>query len=182
MAGVAQSILWSVFSPIPADDGPVGVIPFVIDSAINGDIAETLFRVGQLPSLFGLFVTAGVLLVLVYIQGIHVDIPIVSTRYRGFTATYPIKLLYTSNIPVILASALLANAMFLGNMLWANFNPNNDSPFFNLIAQYNGQSQTPSGGLFYYMNPPGSLDAAASDPVHAVVYVLFMTVIITIFG
>jgi preprotein translocase subunit SecY len=71
MAGVAQSILWSVFSPIPADDGPVGVIPFLIDSAMNGDIAETLFRVGQLPSLFGLFVTAGVLLVLVYIQGIH---------------------------------------------------------------------------------------------------------------
>jgi len=32
------------------------------------------------------------------------------------------------------------------------------------------------------MNPPGSLDAAAADPVHAVVYVLFMTVIITIFG
>src|SRR5919107_5113091 len=34
MAGVAQGILWSVFSPIPADDGPVGVIPFLIDSAI----------------------------------------------------------------------------------------------------------------------------------------------------
>src|SRR5215210_4430507 len=40
MAGVAQGILWSVFSPIPADDGPVGVIPFIIDSAIHGDIAE----------------------------------------------------------------------------------------------------------------------------------------------
>jgi preprotein translocase subunit SecY len=36
--------------------------------------------------------------------------------------------------------------------------------------------------MFYYMNPPGSLDAAWADPVHAVVYVLFMTVIITIFG
>ena len=67
---------------------------FTIDSAINGDIADALFRVGQLPSLFGLFVTAIVLLVLVYIQGIHVDIPIVSTKYRGFTAVYPIKLVY----------------------------------------------------------------------------------------
>ena len=26
MAGVAQGIMWSVFSPVPADDGPVGVI------------------------------------------------------------------------------------------------------------------------------------------------------------
>ena len=40
MAGVAQGIMWSVFSPVPADDGPVGVIPFIIDSAINGDLAR----------------------------------------------------------------------------------------------------------------------------------------------
>ena len=53
MAGVAQGIMWSVFSPVPVDDGPVGVI-LHIDSAINGDIADALFRVGQLPSLFGL--------------------------------------------------------------------------------------------------------------------------------
>lgn len=190
MAGVAQAIVWSIFNPFPVPNFPelTGLIPGLISSGLDGNAAEMLFRSAppaptpNLPSIFGLGITSGILLLLVYVQGIHVDIPIVSTRYRGFTATYPIKLLYTSNIPVILASALLANAMFLGNMLWANFNPNNDSPFFNLIAQYNGQSQTPSGGLFYYMNPPGSLDAAAADPVHAVVYVLFMTVIITIFG
>jgi preprotein translocase subunit SecY len=190
MAGVAQAIVWSIFNPFPVPNFPelTGLIPGLISSGLDGNAAEMLLRSAppaptpNLPSIFGLGITSGILLLLVYVQGIHVDIPIVSTRYRGFTATYPIKLLYTSNIPVILASALLANAMFLGNMLWANFNPNNDSPFFNLIAQYNGQSQTPSGGMFYYMNPPGSLDAAWADPVHAVVYVLFMTVIITIFG
>ncbi len=190
MAGVAQTIVWSIFNPIQVPNFPelTGLIPGLIDSGLNGHIGDMVLRSSppaptpNLPSIFGLGITSGILLLLVYVQGIHVDIPIVSTKYRGFTATYPIKLLYTSNIPVILASALLANAMFLGNMLWANFNPNNDSPFFNMIAQYNGQSQTPSGGLFYYMNPPRSLDAASADPVHAVVYVLFMTVIITIFG
>jgi protein transport protein SEC61 subunit alpha len=183
MAGVAQGIMWSVFSPVPADDGPVGVIPFTIDSAINGDIADALFRVGQLPSLFGLFVTAIVLLVLVYIQGIHVDIPIVSTKYRGFTAVYPIKLLYTSNIPVILASALLANAIFIGQMLWANYNPLNTNPAFNWIAQFDPSSpQTPTGGLLYYITAPRSLDVAMQDPLRAVVYVLFLTTIVTIFG
>src|SRR6476620_8736333 len=30
MAGVAQGILWSLFSLLPAQDGPVGVIPFTI--------------------------------------------------------------------------------------------------------------------------------------------------------
>ena len=183
MAGVAQGIMWSVFSPIPADDGPVGVIPFMIDSAIQGDITDAIFRVGQLPSLFGLFVTALVLLALVYIQGIHVDIPIVSTKYRGFTAVYPIKLLYTSNIPVILASALLANAVFMGQMLWANYNPENDNPIFNYIAQFDpARPQSPTGGALYYMTSPRSLDVAAQDPVRAVVYVLFLTTVVTIFG
>jgi preprotein translocase subunit SecY len=183
MAGVAQGIMWSTFSPVPADDGPVGVVPFTIDSAIHGDLSEALFRVGQLPSLFGLFVTAIVLLILVYIQGIHVDIPIVSTKYRGFTAVYPIKLLYTSNIPVILASALLANAIFIGQMLWANYNPLNTNPAFNWIAQFDPSNpQTPTGGLLYYITAPRSLDVAMQDPVRAVIYVLFLTTIVTIFG
>src|SRR5438094_8887184 len=95
-----------------------------------------LFSCGQLPCVFGLIITAIVLLTLVYVQGIHVDIPIVSTKYRGFTAVYPIKLLYTSNITVILSSALLANAVFMGQMLWANYNPQNENPDFNWLHQF----------------------------------------------
>ncbi|HEY9385423.1 MAG TPA: preprotein translocase subunit SecY [Nitrososphaeraceae archaeon] len=183
MAGVAQGIMWSVFSPVPADDGPVGVIPFLIHSGVNGDVSDALFRVGQLPSIFGLIITAVILLVIVYVQGIHIDIPIVSRKYRGFTAVYPIKLLYVSNIPVILASALMANAIFMGQMLWANYNPANTNPAFSWIAQFDPSNpQTPTGGLLYYLTPPRSLDVAAQDPVRAVVYVIFMTTIITIFG
>jgi preprotein translocase SecY subunit len=183
MAGVAQGILWSIFSPLPAQDGPVGIIPFIIDSATQGDLANTLFRSGQLPSIFGLIVTALVLLALVYTQGIHVDIPIVSTKYRGFTAVYPIKLLYTSNIPVILASALLANAVFMGQMLWANYNPDNSNPLFNWIAQFDPQqSQSPTGGILYYITAPRSFEHSLEDPVRTVVYIIFMTGIITVFG
>ncbi|MGH9972797.1 MAG: preprotein translocase subunit SecY, partial [Nitrososphaeraceae archaeon] len=183
MAGVAQGILWSIFSPLPADDGPVGIFPFIIDSAINGDLSDALFRSGQLPSIFGLIVTALVLLALVYTQGIHVDIPIVSTKYRGFTAVYPIKLLYTSNIPVILASALLANAVFMGQMLWANYNPENANPLFNTIAQFDPQSsQQPTGGILYYITAPRSFEHSLQDPVRTIVYIIFLTGIVTVFG
>jgi preprotein translocase SecY subunit len=186
MAGIAQTILWSVFSPVPADDGPVGILPFTIDAVSNGNGADAIFRVGQLPSIFVLALTVGVILVLVYIEGIHVDIPIVSTKYRGFTAVYPIKLLYTSVIPVILASALIANAVFMGQMLWANYNPNNQNPAFNWIAQFDPNSQgstaTPIGGILYYITAPRSLDVAAADPLRAFVYVIFMTAIVTVFS
>ena len=119
---------------------PSGIFPYIIDSAITWRSFQMHYlEVVSSPSIFGLIVTSLVLLALVYIQGIHVDIPIVSTKYRGFTAVYPIKLLYTSNIPVILASALLANAVFMGQMLWANYNPDNSNPFFNGIAQFDPQ-------------------------------------------
>jgi len=183
MAGVAQGIMWSVFSPIPAQDGPVGVVPFIIDSAIHGDLSNALFRSGQLPSIFVLIVTSLVLLALVYVQGIHVDIPIVSTKYRGFTAVYPIKLLYTSNIPVILASALLANAIFIGQMLWANYNPENANPFFNYIFQFDPQSsQSPTGGILYYITAPRTFEHALQDPIRTFVYIIFWTGIVTVFG
>jgi protein transport protein SEC61 subunit alpha len=187
MAGIAQTILWNVFSVVPADDGPVGILPFTIDASLGGHGTDALFRTGQLPSIFAFALTIGVILVLVYIEGIHVDVPIVSTKYRGFTAVYPIKLLYTSVIPVILASALTANAVFMGQMLWANYNPNNQSPVFNWIAQFDpnsggGGQATPTGGILYYLTAPRSLDVVAADPLRAVVYVIFMTAVVTVFS
>ena len=187
MAGIAQTILWSVFSPVPADDGPVGVLPFTIHAVSNGNGGDAIFRTGQLASLFALGLTVVVILILVYIEGIHVDIPIVSTKYRGFTAVYPIKLLYTSVIPVILASALLANAVFMGQMLWANYNPNNQNPVFNWIAQFdpnpNSRGQaSPIGGILYYMTSPRSFDHVVADPLKAVIYVIFFTAIVTVFS
>lgn len=185
MAGITQTILWSTFSPLPdlTSGAPIGIAPFTIDAALNGHWEDAIFRAGQLPSIFALSLTVGVILILVYIEGIHVDIPIVSTKYRGFTAVYPIKLLYTSVIPVILASALIANGVFMGQMMWANYNPNNTNEVFNWIAQFDpNQQQTPTGGILYYITSPRSLDSVAADPIRAIVYAIFFTAIVTVFS
>ncbi len=184
MAGVTQQILWSLFSPLPAGDGGmIGIIPYIGQSIMNNDLSSVFFRSNQLPSIFGLLLTAGVLLILVYTQGMKVEIPIVSTKYRGFSAVYPIKLMYVSNIPVILASALTANAVFIGQMLWANFNPQNNNLFMNILGQFDPTNpSTPIGGLIYYITPPRGLELAALDPLRAVGYVLFMIGIVVVFG
>ena len=184
-AGVAQQILWSLFSPLPAGDGGmIGIIPYTIESLIgSGDLGNVLFRSNQLPSIFGLCLTAGIILILVFTQGMKIEIPIVSTKYRGFQAVYPIKMMYVSNIPVILASALTANAVFVFQMIWSNFNPRNNNFFVNFIAQFDPTSpSTPVGGLIYYVTPPRGLDVAALDPMRGVGYVLFMIGIVVVFG
>jgi preprotein translocase subunit SecY len=185
MAGVAQQILWSIFSPIPAGDGgTVGIITNIGTTLTQGgNVADLFFRSNQLPSIFGLFLTGGILLILIYTQGIKVEIPIVSTKYRGFSAVYPIKMMYVSNIPVILASALTANAVFVGQLLWANYNPRNNNIFMNILAQFDPTSpSTPIGGILYYITPPRGLDVAALDPSRAILYVLFMIGIVVLFG
>ena len=188
--GVAQQILWSLFSPLAAGDGGmIGIFPFIIQQAQLGMLFEwtgfmdVFFRSNQLPSIFVLLLTISILLILVYTQGMKVEIPIVSTKYRGFAATYPIKLMYVSNIPVILASALTANAVFMGQMLWSQLNPRNASPFFNILGQFDPTSpSTPIGGIVYYITPPRGLDLVALDPMRGVLYVLFMIGIVVIFG
>jgi len=190
--GVAQQILWSLFSPLPAGDGgAVGIIPYMfqlgfLDAStgmLGSNLGDAIFRSNSLPSIFGLVITAVILLILVYTQGMKVEIPIVSTKYRGFSATYPIKLMYVSNIPVILASALTANAVFIGQMLWAQLNPRNASPFFNILAQFDPTSpSSPIGGIVYYITPPRGLELLAIDPMRGVLYVLFMIGIVVVFG
>lgn len=57
-------------------------------------------------------------------QGFRVDLPIKSSRYRGQYSSYPIKLFYTSNIPIILQSALVSNLYVISqvvSLLFINF-------------------------------------------------------------
>ena len=50
-------------------------------------------------------------------QGFRVDLPIKSARYRGQHSSYPIKLFYTSNIPIILQSALVSNLYVISQVI-----------------------------------------------------------------
>ncbi len=184
MAGVAQQVLWNIFSVIPTGEGPLGIIPFIIDSAMKGTWDFLLFRHSNLPSLFGLFITIAVILVIIYVEGIRIEIPITSTKYRGFQGTYPIKLLYVSNIPVILVSALTANFMFMSQMIWSSYNSDNGNQILNLFATYNATNPGagPTGGFMYYISSPGTIGSTLQDPLHAVGYVLYFVVLSVIFA
>lgn len=62
---------------------------------------------------------------IIVFQGFRVDLPIKSARYRGQYSSYPIKLFYTSNIPIILQSALVSNLYVISQVRWNKLNLNN---------------------------------------------------------
>jgi preprotein translocase SecY subunit len=190
MGGVAQTVMWYTFSPqlVPASPGSnqtvlFGFVPSLISAVSAGNVASTFVRNFQYPSLLTFILTIVMILVIVYIEGIRVEIPITSSKYRGFQGVYPIKLLYVSNIPVILVSALSANITFFTRLLYNSFG-GSTSGWLKYLGEWNNpQSPSyPTGGLVYYITAPQGISQTIADPVRAVIYVLFLVGMAVLFA
>jgi len=68
--------------------------------------------------------TVAIFAVVIYLQSFRIEIPVKSSRFRGQRGTYPIKLLYTSNIPIMLQSALTSNVFIISQTLATRFPSN----------------------------------------------------------
>jgi protein transport protein SEC61 subunit alpha len=188
---ICETIIWKAFSPTTVG-GPAGtqyegaVIALFHLLITRQDKARALkeaFYRTNLPNVTSLMATVLVFFTVIYFQGFRVDIPISSKRARGADGTYPIKLFYTSNIPIILQAALVSNLFFFSQLLYKYF-PNvivgllgtwQEHPY------YQGQT-IPVGGLAYYISPPTSFREIGSDPIHALIYVVFVLATCALFS
>ena len=113
-AGVAQQIFITAFNPLPSPTNPdiaVGAIPALFQSLSAGDPQTALLKLTSVISTVVVFAVA------VYTQAMKVEIPLSFGMVRGQGIRWPLKFFYTSNIPVILIAALLANIQLWGRLL-----------------------------------------------------------------
>jgi len=189
MAGVAQNILWQTFSP--GTGLFVGALSELFAKPAAGQTAYTLMNWvvggGSYPSLIGFVATIGAFLVIIYLEGVRVELPMTYAGYKGFRSRYPIKLLYVSNLPVIFASALFANVYFFSQLIWST--QGRPAPgtniLFQIIGDYNQTSSgniSPVGGLAYFVTPPHSLQNVAVEPVRAAVYLAILVAFCAVFS
>jgi protein transport protein SEC61 subunit alpha len=112
-----------------------------------------------------------------------VDLPVKYQKYRGQQGTYPIKLFYTSNMPIILQTALVSNLYFISQMLY-NRAPTN--VLVRLLGTWQdtegGGPTIPVGGIAYYISPPQSFAEIIYDPFHAVFYLTFILTACALFS
>jgi len=175
VAGITKTIWWQSLAFVTVGDNKMyGAIPAFIQAIMNGEsVTNWFYRIGGLPSMIGLFSTIVVFAFVIYIEGMRVELPLAHASYRGFRSKMPIKLLYVSNIPVILAYTLFQNVYLVGQWVSQSFNPDNSNQFFNLIAMYNQSNPNqPIGGITYYLTSPRTLEGIAADPVRALLYFL----------
>merc|ERR1712236_16869 len=179
---ICETIVWKAFSPATVNTGrgtefEGAVIALFHLLATRQDkvraLREAFYR-QNLPNLMNLMATILIFGVVIYFQGFRVDLPIKSARYRGQYSSYPIKLFYTSNIPIILQSALVSNLYVISQMLSVKFQGNFFVSLLGVWADSGAGRAYPIGGLCYYLSPPETLGSILTDPIHAILYITFM--------
>ena len=166
-SGVSKNLFIRIFSPIASPTNPniaTGAIPALFQSLTMGDRITAGLMIG------GLIATAIVFVMAVYGQAMKIEIPLSFGRIRGHSIRWPLNFLYTSNIPVILVAALMANIQ-----LWARLLQNWGHP---ILGSFSGN--TPISGLVVWLHSPNLLGSAikgsltGSQMLHSGVYLLFM--------
>jgi protein transport protein SEC61 subunit alpha len=129
----------------------------------------------NLPNISSLIATVMVFAVVIYLQGFRVEIPVKSNRMRGQQGSYPVKLFYTSNMPIMLQSALVSQIFFISQLLYNRFP---DNYFIQLIGVWKNEEGVPQNaaisGFAYYITPPHNIAEAMLDPLRFFIYVSFM--------
>ena len=129
-AGVSQAIFTGTLNWEPAPgsgtETPSGTLPMILwylknsstsDLSGGGYEAILLAPPNPLVALIGTFI---VFLIVVYVESSRIELPLAHGKVRGARGRYPIRLIYASNIPVILMAALLANLNMFTLLFWSH--------------------------------------------------------------
>merc|ERR1712224_270411 len=188
---ICENIIWKALSPTTISsakgtefEGALIALFHLLISKTDKVLAlkEAFYR-SHAPNLTNLLATVLVFFIVIYFQGFRVELAVKNQKVRGQQGSYPIKLFYTSNIPIILQTALVSNMYFFSQLLYRRFKSN---MLVNLLGQwqetdYGGQS-IPVGGLAYYVSPPNSFSDIWEDPFHALFYVGFVLISCALFS
>src|SRR3989338_4588819 len=151
-----------------------GKVLVFVQSIINGDPSNAFLAFAAIA------VTALIFAAVVWAQSLKVEIPLSYDRLRGYGMKWPLAFFYASVIPVILASALLANIQLFGGLL------ENWLKHPTILGSFS-QGQATSG-LAYWLGSSNLLEATirgslqTSQIFQAVTHLIFFTAFSAIFA
>jgi len=188
---ICETIIWKAFSPQTSNQGRgtefegavIALFHLLITRSDKVRALKEAFYRPHLPNITNLLATIVVFIIVIYFQGFRIDIPIKNQRVRGQENSYPIKLFYTSNIPIILQTALVSNLYFISQLLYKRL-----GNFFlvQLLGTWKevgqGSHMAPVSGLIYYISPPQGISEIFENPIHVIIYVTFVLTTCALFS
>ena len=220
-AGVAQSTFVGTLSPLPTVQGspmsfenpPSGTLPMIfytLRTATNSELVSQngfeLILLNHANPVAALVSSIIVFLVVAYAESSKLELPLTHGKVRGHRGQYPIRLVYASNIPVILMAALLANVNMFTLLFWSHpvlstvpiLGRNGAWSKAHWFGSYEVGATTPSDGFAWYssmvngvgdwllplLNQTGDAYGHSLGQImtHVFVYVFFMTAGSTVFA
>ena len=175
VAGVSKSVFLQAFNWLPGPAGLAGVtysagaVFALFQSLAAGDPSTAAIMVASIVS------TVLVFLMAVYAQAMKVEIPLSFGMVRGHGVRWPLSFIYTSVIPVILISALIANFQLLGRFM--------QNAGFPIMGRFSDVSGQPISGFVYWVQGPNivrqiieqqSIFIGAAPYGQALIYMLFL--------
>jgi preprotein translocase subunit SecY len=184
-AGVSQQIIQGTLNwlpgtpsmPISETNPPSGAIPKTIwffthlnasQMASGGWEQVLLHSPNPIVALVG---TGAIFFLVAWTESTRIELPLSHAEARGARGRYPLRLIYASNIPVILMSALLANVSMFTILLWGNTTLSRfpllghqwwigSYPSSSAMASSLGvTTTTPLTGGAYYLSTPNGLES-----------------------
>jgi len=179
-AGVAQSTFVGTLSPLATvqdaplslDNPPAGTLPMIfytLRSASNSDLVSQngfeMMLLNHANPIAALVSSVVVFLVVAYAESSKLELPLTHAKMRGHKGQYPIRLVYASNIPVILMAALLANVNMFTLLFWSHpvlstvpvLGRNGAWSIAHWLGAYDVGATTPMDGLAWYTSMIGGV-------------------------
>ncbi len=136
-AGVSQAIFAGTLNWLPLGDAAQNY-NYLDPDTPAGTLPKTWWMLTELPSrsittgyfenmfisppnpIIALISTIVIFLVVAYAESSRIELPLAHGNARGARGRYPLRLIYASNIPVILMAALLANVNMFALLFWSH--------------------------------------------------------------
>jgi preprotein translocase subunit SecY len=196
LAGVAFQFVYSAFSyqPFSVPNGVTyayGAVIAAIQAAMSGNLASVIVRFPPsqysppAPDLVGLLVTVIFIVLLVYLLGMKVQIPVVYQKAQGYRSKIPLQFMYVSNVPVLLAGILFSDYIFFSEIIWSRLNPSNTIGYLNILGTFTRTTNAgvqPTGGLAYFIQNPVGLGMTIQEPIRAIVFIALLTLLSVMFA
>lgn len=183
VTNICENIVWQMFSPMTVSQGGqmqfegavVSFFHLMLTSPNKVDaLYKVMFREG-LPNISNVIATLFIFLVVIYVEGLRHEIKIQAPVAGSPKIPYPVKLFYTSNMPIIILSGLIGQTYFFSQVMYKRYGEN---PLVKLLGVWvddpvTGRSR-PVWGVSYIISPPDNLLDLFQRPLHALFYCAFM--------
>ncbi|KRH94507.1 Transport protein Sec61, alpha subunit [Pseudoloma neurophilia] len=181
---VCESIIWKSFSPkmhstargVEFEGSIIALFHLLIirKNKLHA-LYEAFFR-ENLPNLLTLSYTILIFCMVIYVHGIRLNLKTESLQVKGQQGNYPIKLLYSSTMPIIVQSYIISHTSTISRFLYNRFPENFLVQLLGSWSMRKDGRMFPESGICSFLFPPDSITDYFKRPLQSLIYTFIILI------